>query len=64
MRRISLFITDPQYKHFQDLGRERDRPVAELVRDALDRYLLMAGPVPLSTARPPKPVTRRRAAKR
>jgi hypothetical protein len=60
MRRVSVFITDPQYQHFADLGRERDRPVAELIREALDRYLLTAGAVPPSTSRPPKPAKRRR----
>ena len=63
MKRISLFITDPQYRHFQELGTLRDRPAAELIREALDRYLLeqqrYAPLAPAGTA--PKPAPRRPA---
>ncbi len=39
MRRINIYIADPQYAEFQRLARERGRPYSELIREALDHYL-------------------------
>jgi hypothetical protein len=42
MKRISVFISEPQRALLQELGQRRGRPVAELIREALDCYLLAA----------------------
>jgi hypothetical protein len=39
MKRISLFLSDPQVAKFKALGKRLDRPYAELIREALDEYL-------------------------
>ena len=39
MKRISLFVSEPQYQRFRQLARVAGRPYAELVREALDSYL-------------------------
>lgn len=39
MRRISLFLSEPQVEGFKALAQELDRPYSELIRDALDQYL-------------------------
>lgn len=39
MKRISIFIAEPQYRGLQDLAAERGRPYSELIRDALATYL-------------------------
>jgi hypothetical protein len=46
LKRISLFIAEPQYEAFQALAASQGRPYAELVRDALDQYLRERGTPP------------------
>ncbi len=43
VRRISLFLSEPQIAAFQALSRQAGRPYAELVREALDEYLRRKG---------------------
>jgi hypothetical protein len=39
MRRFNMFLTDPHDEALTKLAKERDVPVAHLVREALDLYL-------------------------
>lgn len=39
MKRISVFVAEPQYRAFQELATERGVPYSELIREALSRYL-------------------------
>jgi hypothetical protein len=39
VKRISLFLAEPQFAAFQQLARESGRPYSELIREALDGYL-------------------------
>ncbi len=39
MKRISVFIGEPQYQQFLELANVKGRPYAELIREALDDYL-------------------------
>jgi len=39
MRRISVYISEPQYGDFQALAANQGRPYSELIREALSQYL-------------------------
>jgi hypothetical protein len=39
MRRFNMFLTDPHDKALTKLSKERDVPIAALVREAIDLYL-------------------------
>ena len=39
MHRITIFISRPQYLGFRKLAKSQGRPYAELVREALQKYL-------------------------
>ncbi len=39
MRRVNLYISEPQYQGFQKLATERDQSYSELIREALNQYL-------------------------
>jgi metal-responsive CopG/Arc/MetJ family transcriptional regulator len=52
VKRISIFLSDPQVEGFKALARERDRPYSELIRDALDEYLRQRGSTTKKTERP------------
>lgn len=43
MKRVSLFLSEPQIQAFEALRKELDRPVAELIREALDDFLRRRG---------------------
>ena len=43
MKRVSLYLSEPQIEAFQSLAQQRDRPVAELIREALDEFLRNRG---------------------
>lgn len=43
MKRISIFLGEPQVAAFQALANERGRPYAELIREALDVFLRQRG---------------------
>lgn len=43
MKRITLYIAEPQYEAFQALAATRQQPYSELVREALNRYLADEG---------------------
>jgi hypothetical protein len=38
MKTITLNVSEPVYADFQRYARERDRPTAELVREAMEAY--------------------------
>ncbi len=39
MKTISLNVPDPTYRVFQSEAKRRDRPAAELIREAMDEYV-------------------------
>jgi len=39
MKRVTLYLSDPQYRRLQDIAARTDRPYSELVRKAIDAYL-------------------------
>ncbi len=39
MRKISISVSNSDYEAFRALARQHDRPTAELIRDAMVRYL-------------------------
>ncbi len=39
MRKISISVSNADYEAFRALARQHDRPTAELIRDAMVRYL-------------------------
>jgi predicted DNA-binding protein len=39
MKRISVYISEQQYERFQALAESYGQPYAELIREALNRYL-------------------------
>ena len=39
MRRVTLYISEPQYQQFQELAATRGQAYSELIREALNRYL-------------------------
>jgi hypothetical protein len=38
MKTISLHVPDPTYRLFQTESKRRDRPAAELIREAMEEY--------------------------
>jgi predicted DNA binding CopG/RHH family protein len=60
MKRISVFIAEPQYRAFQELASEQGRPYSELIREALSRYLRDHGK-PAEKAERKRGATRRRS---
>jgi len=63
VKRISIFLSEPQVDAFQKLSAESGRPYAELIREALDAYLRDKGrthPAKSKTERP-RAVTRKRS---
>ena len=60
MKRISIFVSEPQYKGFLALAEQQDRPYAELIREALDVYLRERSHVTLKKTERKRAVTRRR----
>jgi metal-responsive CopG/Arc/MetJ family transcriptional regulator len=60
MKRISLFIADPQYERFHRVAQQRDRSVSELIRAALDAYLREHDPAGEATPTPARPPRRRK----
>jgi len=62
MRRISLYISEPQYDQFQALAASTGRPYSELIREALGQYLKLQD-VPTSPGRQrARPTARRELA--
>ncbi|MEI6034628.1 MAG: ribbon-helix-helix protein, CopG family [Verrucomicrobiae bacterium] len=41
MKTISLHVSDPTYRIFQEESERRDRPAAELIREAMEEYVRM-----------------------
>lgn len=41
MKAISLNVSDPTYRLFQEESERRDRPAAELIREAMEEYVRM-----------------------
>jgi len=41
MKTISLNVSDPTYRIFQEESERRDRPAAELIREAMEDYVRM-----------------------
>jgi len=64
MRTISLNVSDPIYRLFQEESERRDRPAAELIREAMEDYvrlrfanrLSIADLRPVSLGRPLAPI--------
>ena len=52
VKRISVFLSEPQVKRFKALAKELGRPYAELIRDALDEYLRQRGSTTKKAERP------------
>lgn len=54
MKTISLNVSDPTYRLFQEESERRDRPAAELIREAMEDYvrLRFADRVSLADLRP------------
>ena len=54
MKTISLNVSDPTYRLFQEESERRDRPAAELIREAMEDYvrLRFAGRLSLDDLRP------------
>jgi hypothetical protein len=46
MKRVSVFLSEPQIEGFQALAKELGRPSAELIREALDDFLRRRRPPP------------------
>ena len=61
VKRISLFLSEPQVTSFKALGRSLDRPYAELIREALDEFLRQRGKTVKPKAERPRAVTRKRS---
>ncbi len=61
MKRVCLFLSEPQIAAFQALAEERDRPSAELIREALDDFLRRRAPDSAQTAERKRAATRRRS---
>jgi hypothetical protein len=61
VKRISLFLSGPQVRAFQALGRKLDRPYSELIREALDEYLRRRGESVKLKAERPRARTRERS---
>lgn len=60
MKRISIFVSEPQYVAFLKLAENQGRPYAELIREALDLYLRERSS-PRGKSAPRRAATRRRA---
>jgi len=64
MKTISLNVSDPTYRLFQEESARRDRPAAELIREAMEDYvrvrfadrLSLAGIRPVSLGKPLAPI--------
>jgi metal-responsive CopG/Arc/MetJ family transcriptional regulator len=39
MKRTSIFFPEPLLEAFRELARKRDVPVAELIRQAMERFI-------------------------
>jgi hypothetical protein len=50
MKTISLNVSDPTYRLFQEESERRDRPAAELIREAMEEYVRTRFPSRLSLA--------------
>ena len=50
MKTISLNVSDPTYRVFQAESERRDRPAAELIREAMEDYVRMRFSARLSLA--------------
>ena len=59
MRRVNLYIAEPQYQGFQKLAAQRGQSYSELIREALNQYLRKQ-----ETLSRPKKAGRKRAAAR
>lgn len=57
MKRVTLYISDPQYSGVQELAEQRGRPYSELIREALEQYLRREAQKPA----PRRAQTRRKA---
>jgi hypothetical protein len=64
VKRISLFLSDPQVAKFKALGKQLDRPYAELIREALDEFLRNREQIGELKAERPRAVTRKRPSSR
>jgi hypothetical protein len=64
MKTISLHVSDPTYRLFQEESQRRDRPAAELIREAMEDYvrvrfaarLSLADIKPVSLGKPLAPI--------
>jgi len=64
MKTISLNVSDPVYRIFQEESERRDRPASELIREAMEEYMRMrfsnrrsiADHKPISLGRPLAPI--------
>jgi hypothetical protein len=39
MKAITIHVSEPVYREFQQMARREDRTAAELIRESMDRYL-------------------------
>ena len=39
MKAITLYVSEPVYREFQTLARQKDKPAAELIRESMNLYL-------------------------
>ena len=60
MKRINIYIAEPQYEQFHALAESQGRPYSELIREALDQYLRRQG----APRQPSKRADRKRVATR
>jgi len=67
MKLITIHVSEPVYREFQELAKQEDRTAAELIRESMHQYLrnrssrgrsILEMP-PLSLGRVKKPLTRR-----
>ena len=60
MKRINIYIAEPQYEQLNALAERQGRPYSELIREALDQYLRRQG----APRQPSKRTDRKRVATR
>lgn len=61
MKLISVYVSEPQHAGFRELAERRGLKAAELMRQALDEYLVRHG---VETMHPKKKAARKRVATR
>jgi hypothetical protein len=67
MKAITIHVSEPTYREFQELAKREDRTAAELIRESMDLYLRhrpgrgrsVLDLAPVSLGRVKKPLSRR-----